>query len=167
MPVLQAIDNINRGLGRVAAYCALVMMLAQVFSVVARYVFSYGIISVQESVVYGHSIMFLLGAAFVLQSNGHVRVDVFYTQFSPRTRRIVDLVGLIGFILPVAAMIGYYSWPYAARAWSTLEGSRQSGGLPAVYLLKSAILIFAASMFLQVVASATRVARGETWGDDQ
>lgn len=163
---LQTIDQVNRWLGRIAAYCALGMMLAQAFSVVARYVFSYGIISVQESVVYGHALIFLLGSAFVLGENGHVRVDVFYAVARARTRRIIDLVGLIGFVLPVAAVVLWYSWPYVARSWSVLEGSRQAGGLPAVFLLKTAMLVFALSILLQVVATVTRLLRGETWGRD-
>ena len=165
--VLQAIERVNRGLGRVAAYCAIVMMLAQVFSVVARYVFSFGIISVQETVIYGHALIFLLGAALVLQENGHVRVDVFYEGLSERTRRFVDLAALLFFVLPVACVVLWYSWPYVARSWSTLEGSRQSGGLPAVFLLKSAILVFAVSLILQVIATTARITKGESWEQER
>lgn len=164
--VLETIERVNRGLGRVAAYCAIVMLLAQVFSVVARYVFSFGIIAVQETVVYGHALIFLLGAAFVLQENAHVRVDVFYDAMSDRTRRIVNLIGLLFFVLPVAGVVLWYSWPYVTRSWSTFEGSRQSGGLPAIFLLKSAILIFGASLFLQVIATVGRIINGETWGQN-
>ena len=161
--VVSAIQRINRGLGRAAAYCALIMLLAQIFSVVARYVFSYGIISVQEMVVYGHALIFLFGSAFVLQENDHVRVDVFYGAVSARARRIIDLVGLIGFVLPVALLILWSAWPYVARSWSTLEGSRQAGGLPAVFLLKTAILVFAVSIALQVFATVAQILRGGGW----
>ncbi|KAJ56310.1 hypothetical protein ACMU_05020 [Actibacterium mucosum KCTC 23349] len=164
--VIRTIEQVNRVLGRIAAYCALVMMLAQVFSVVARYVFSYGIISVQETVVYGHALIFLLGSAFVLQENAHVRVDVFYGAVKARTRRMIDIVGLAFFALPVALLILWYAYPYVARSWSTLEGSRQAGGLPAVYLLKSAILIFAASIALQVIATLARIFGGKNWGEN-
>jgi TRAP-type mannitol/chloroaromatic compound transport system permease small subunit len=133
------------------------MMLAQVFSVVARYAFGYGIISVQESVIYGHAIMFLLGAGFVLRENGHVRVDIFYAAMSRRARRIVDLVGLLFFVLPVALAIFWLALPYVARSWSTLEGSRQSGGLPLVFLLKTALLVFSTSVALQAAAIVVRI----------
>lgn len=162
--VLETIERVNRGLGRFAAYCAIVMMLAQLFSVVARYVFSFGIIAVQETVVYGHALIFLLGAAFVLQENAHVRVDVFYEAMGERTRRIVNLIGLLFFVLPVAWVVLWYSYPYVVRSWSTFEGSRQSGGLPAIFLLKSAILIFGASLILQVIATVGRIIKGEAWG---
>lgn len=164
--VLETIERVNRGLGRIAAYCAILMMLAQVFSVVARYVFSFGIIAVQETVIYGHALIFLLGAAFVLQENAHVRVDVFYAAMSERARRIINLIGLLFFVLPVAGVVLWYSWPYVARSWSSFEGSRQSGGLPAIFLLKSAILVFGASLILQVIATVGRISKGETWGQD-
>lgn len=163
--MIGAIERLNRALGRVAAYCALAMMLAQIFSVVARYVFSFGIISVQELVIYGHALIFLLGAAFVLQENGHVRVDVFYGMLSARSRRIIDLIGLLLFVLPVAVLVLWYSWPYVMRSWSTFEGSRQAGGLPAIFLLKSAILLFALSLALQAIVTALRLIRGENWGE--
>lgn len=162
MQFVVLVDRFNRALGTVAGWCALVMMLAQVFSVVARYAFGYGIISVQESVIYGHAIMFLFGAAYVLRENGHVRVDVFYGAMSDRARRIIDLVGLLFFVLPVVLAIFWLALPYVARAWSTLEGSRQSGGLPFVYLLKTAILVFAASVALQAVAIVIRIVTGRT-----
>lgn len=165
--MIETIEKFNRALGRVAAWCALIMMLAQVFSVVARYVFGFGAIAIQESVVYGHSILFLLGAAVVLQLNQHVRVDVFYAIYNQRTRRIVDITGLLLFVLPVAMLIGYTGWPYVARAWSTLEASRQAGGLPAVFLLKSAIIIFAVSVSAQAIATIARILRGENWPSDE
>lgn len=162
------VDRFNRALGTVAGWCALMMMLAQVFSVVARYAFGYGIISVQESVIYGHAIMFLFGAGYVLRENGHVRVDIFYAAMSDRTRRIVDLLGLVFFVLPVVLTIFWLALPYVGRAWSTLEGSRQSGGLPFVYLLKTAILVFSVSVGLQAIAILIRLLTGRTeqaWKD--
>ena len=155
--VLEFIDRANRTLGKAAAWSALVMMLCQAFSVVARYVFSYGIISVQEAVVYGHSLLFLLGAAYILQLNQHVRVDIFYAALSKRGQRVIDLIALLFFILPVAGVILWVSLPYVERSWSTLESSRQAGGIPAVFLLKSAILIFAMSVGLQAIATILRL----------
>lgn len=158
---IELIEKMNRGLGKIASWCALVMMLAQIFSVIARYVFNYGIISVQESVIYGHALMFLLGSAYLLQTNGHVRVDIFYNGvFSDRTRRIIDLIGLVFFVLPVVAAILWVGLPYVVRSWATLEGSRQSGGIPGIFLLKSAILVFAVSVGAQAVVIALKLWTG-------
>ena len=136
-------------------------MMAQVFSVIARYVFSYGLISVQESVIYGHSIMFLLGAAFVLRMNEHVRVDIFYERLSPRARHAVDLIGLLFFIVPVTVLILWVATPYVLRSWASLEGSRQAGGIPAIFLLKTTILVFGVSVMAQALATLAKLIRGQ------
>jgi TRAP-type mannitol/chloroaromatic compound transport system permease small subunit len=164
--MITAIENTNRVLARVAAYCALLMMMAQVFSVIARYVFSYGLISIQESVIYGHSVMFLLGAAFVLRMNEHVRVDIFYDMFSPRLRHAVDLIGLVFFVVPVAGLILWVATPYVLRSWETLEGSRQAGGIPAIFVLKTTIVVFGVSVLAQALALIAKLAGGhhdEAW----
>ncbi|MEO0959309.1 MAG: TRAP transporter small permease subunit [Pseudomonadota bacterium] len=168
--VIAGIEALNRGLARGVAWAALAMMLAQAFSVIARYVFSDGLIAVQEAVVYGHALLFLVGAAFVLQLNEHVRVDVFYAAYGRRTRRIVDLLALLVFTLPVVAVVLWVSVPYVVRAWATLEGSRQAGGIPAIFLLKTAILVFAVSVGLQALATALRLIRCERvahWDEDR
>jgi len=158
--ILDAIETVNRALGKGASWCALAMMLFQMASVLFRYVFSYGLITFQEAVIYCHAILFLLGAAYVLQLNQHVRVDILYNLMSAKLRRSVDLVGLLFYILPVACVIGWVGFPYVARAWATLEGSRQAGGLPAIYLLKTAIVVFAVSLALQALATAIRLVQG-------
>lgn len=166
--ILDAIETVNRGLGKGASWCALAMMLFQMASVLFRYVFSYGLITFQEAVIYCHAILFLLGAAYVLQLNQHVRVDILYNLMSAKLRRTVDLVGLLFYILPVACVIGWVGFPYVARAWATLEGSRQAGGLPAIYLLKTAIVVFAASLALQALATAIRLVNGsasQAWSE--
>ncbi|WP_439155119.1 TRAP transporter small permease subunit [Yoonia sp.] len=155
--MIVVIEKTNKMVARVAAYCALLMMMAQVFSVIARYVFSYGLISVQESVIYGHSIMFLLGAAFVLQMNEHVRVDIFYEMFSPRTRHVIDLIGLLFFVIPVAGLILWVATPYVMRSWASLEGSRQAGGIPAIFLLKTAMVVFGVSVLAQALATFAKI----------
>lgn len=163
--LIDAIEKFNRGLGRIASYLAILMMLSQAFSVVARYVFSYGNVAIQETVVYGHALMFLLGAAVVLQSNQHVRVDVFFSIYSDGTRKFVNLVGLGLFVLPVMVMITWTSWPYVARAWSSMEGSRQSGGIPAIFLLKTAILVFSVSIASQAAVLVAKIIRGADWAE--
>jgi TRAP-type mannitol/chloroaromatic compound transport system permease small subunit len=117
-----------------------------------------GSIKLQESVLYAHAGLFLLAAAWTLQSDGHVRVDIFYSQAKPRARALVDLLGAIFFLLPFAAVLMGLSIPYAERSWAILEGSREASGLPFVYLLKTLIPIFALLIGLQGVAQAIRAA---------
>ena len=100
----------------------------------------------------------MLGAAWTLQVGGHVRVDIFYAQAKPRTRAIVDLLGAIVFLAPFAAALVMLALPYVARSWASFEGSRETSGLPFVYLLKALIPLFALLIGLQGVAQAIRAA---------
>ena len=109
--------------------------------------------------MYGHAALFMLAAAWTLQVGGHVRVDIFYADASPRTKALVDLVGALVFLLPFALVLVLLSVPYVARSWEIFERSRESSGLPFVYLLKTLIPLFAVLMALQGVAQAIRAAR--------
>jgi TRAP-type mannitol/chloroaromatic compound transport system permease small subunit len=152
------IDRLNAAIGRAAAWCSLYIVLIEFAVVVLRYAFGIGSIRLQESVVYAHAALFMLAAAWTLQTDGHVRVDVFYAQVTPRTRAIVDLLGAIVFLAPFAIALGMLSLPYVARSWATFEGSRETSGLPFVYLLKALIPLFALLIGLQGIAQAIRAA---------
>jgi TRAP-type mannitol/chloroaromatic compound transport system permease small subunit len=154
--VAAAIDRAVAAIGRAAAWCCLYVVLAEFAVVVLRYAFGLGSIRLQESVLYAHAALFMLAAAWTLQAGGHVRVDIFYAQAKPRTRAIVDLVGTIVFLFPVAIAIAVLSLPYVARSWAILEHSREASGLPFVYLLKTLIPLFALLLGLQGVAQAIR-----------
>jgi TRAP-type mannitol/chloroaromatic compound transport system permease small subunit len=120
--------------------------------VILRYGFNLGWIAMQESVMYLHAAVFLLGSAYTYQSNGHVRVDVFYRQFSERKQAWVNLGGALLFMLPVSLYIGIICFDYVLDSWRLFVGSREPGGLPFVYILKSFLLIFAISMVLQAIS---------------
>jgi TRAP-type mannitol/chloroaromatic compound transport system permease small subunit len=150
------IDSVTAAIGRAASWCCLFIVLAEFAVVVMRYVFGIGSIRLQESVLYAHAALFMLAAAWTLQADGHVRIDVFYAQAKPRTKAMIDLVGTVVFLLPVMAVIGVLSLSYVARSWAILEGSREAGGLPFVYLLKTLIPLFALLLGLQGIAQAIR-----------
>jgi TRAP-type mannitol/chloroaromatic compound transport system permease small subunit len=150
------IDRLTAAIGRGARWCCLYVVVATFAVVVLRYAFGIGSIRLQESVLYAHAALFMLAAAWTLQRGGHVRVDIFYAQASPRTRALVDLAGALIFLLPFAVVLGLLSIPYAARSWAILERSREASGLPFVYLLKTLIPLFALLLGLQGVAQAIR-----------
>ena len=97
-------------------------------------------------------------AAWVLQIDGHVRVDIFYARAAPRTRALVDLFGAVFFLLPFAIVLMLVALPYAQHSWSIFESSPQPSGLPLVYLLKTLIPLFAVLVGLQGLAQAIRAA---------
>jgi TRAP-type mannitol/chloroaromatic compound transport system permease small subunit len=153
---LRVIDRLNNRIGVTVAWFALAMVLIQFLVVLLRYVFGVGSLFLQESIVYLHGAMFMLGSAYTLLHNGHVRVDVFYREANPRWKAKVDFAGHVFFLVPVCVLIFVYSWPYVINSWASLEGSRETSGIPAVFLLKTVVLIFCALMILQGLAQGLK-----------
>ena len=156
--IAQAIDRVTATIGRAATWCCLFVVVAEFAVVVMRYALGLGSIKLQESVLYAHAGLFMLAAAWTLQIDGHVRVDIFYAQAKPRTRALVDLICSLLFLLPVAAALMVISIPYVQRSWVILEHSREASGLQFVYLLKTLIPLFALLIGLQGVSQAIRAA---------
>jgi len=142
--------------GRTVSWLSLLLVLVTFIVVVLRYVFDSGSIALQEITTYLHATVFLVGMAYTLQQDAHVRVDIFYTRFSKQTKAWVDLFGAVFLLLPFMLFVSWISWLYIADSWSVLEGSREAGGLPGVFLLKSLILVMT---FLLSLQAFTQIAR--------
>jgi TRAP-type mannitol/chloroaromatic compound transport system permease small subunit len=153
-----AIDRINGGIGHAAAWMCLFVVLVQFAVVVLRYALGIGSIWLTESIIYAHATMFMLAAAWTLREGGHVRVDVFYDNASPRAKAWVNLCGALLLLLPFMLVLLWFAVPYVSRSWAIFERSRETSGLPAVFLLKTLIPLFALMMALQGVAQAIRAA---------
>jgi TRAP-type mannitol/chloroaromatic compound transport system permease small subunit len=127
------------------------MVIVTFVVVIMRYVFDAGLIWVQESVVWMHAVVFMLGAAYTLRAEEHVRVDIFYRTMSERRRAWVNLIGVIVFLLPLCAFLAWASFDFVALSWSIGESSRESGGLPYPFvpLLKSVLLLMPLAVSLQ------------------
>ena len=149
-------EAINEWLGRMVSWLSLLMVLVTFTVVVLRYAFDLGWIWLQESVTFMHAALFLVGAAYTLKHQGHVRVDIFFRRFSSKARAWVDLLGSLFLLLPVCLFIFTISWDYVAQSWDLHEGSREAGGLDGVYLLKSLILGMAGWLVLQGLAITIR-----------
>jgi TRAP-type mannitol/chloroaromatic compound transport system permease small subunit len=158
LTICRAVEAANRVLGKGAAWLVMFMMLVQFSLVLMRYVFGTGSLFMQEAVVYAHGILFMTAAAWTLAADRHVRVDIFYGSASPRRRAMIDLFGVFAFLLPMCALVWWVGYPYVARSWAVWEGSREITGIPAVYLLKTFILLFAVSVALQGLVMAVRAA---------
>jgi TRAP-type mannitol/chloroaromatic compound transport system permease small subunit len=156
--IADRIDRLIAAIGRVVRWLALLVVLLQFAVVLMRYAIGTGSIWASEAVVYGHAALFMLAAGWTLQENGHVRVDVFYSEATPHTKALVDLLGALLLLLPFVAVIAWFAMPYVARSWTILERSREVSGLPFVYLLKTLIPLFALLLGLQGIAQAIRAA---------
>lgn len=159
LAICRAVDGINGTIGRCAAWLVLFMALAQFALVLLRYVFGTGSLFMQEAIVYAHGLLFMLAAAWTMMDDRHVRVDVFYGHASPRRQAMVNLFGIVFFVWPMCWLIWTVGFPYVARSWAVLEGSRETSGIPGIFLLKTVILVFAVSVALEGLSLAVRAAR--------
>lgn len=155
-------DGLNRQIARFVKWLALAMLLVQFGVVLGRYVFGVNSIAVQELILYMHATLFMLGAAYTLQVDKHVRVDIFYARQTPGRRRIIDILGHVFFLIPSMLALLYWSWPSVANSWAILEGPISVGGLKAVFLMKSLIPLFAVTLVLQSLAQLVKLVSGET-----
>lgn len=154
--VADRIDAVNRHIGEWVAWLSLAMVLVTFLVVLLRYAFDIGSIALQESVTYMHAVLFMIGIAYTLGRNGHVRVDIFYERLSRRGRARVDLVGTLLLLIPVCILIVWLGWDYVVESWRVKEASREAGGIPGVYLLKALILIMPILLLAQAVSNALR-----------
>ena len=146
-----ALDRFSGFVGRGAAWLTLFMVVVTFVIVVLRYVFDIGFIWLQESVIWMHAAVFMLGAAYTLREEEHVRVDVFYRDMSERRRAWVDLIGVLIFLLPLCVFLAWNSFDFVLQSWKIGESSREPGGLPFPFLpmLKSVILLMPITVSLQ------------------
>lgn len=155
-PPAGAVQRVAAGVvaavGRGVSWLLLAVVLLTFGIVVLRYGMSLGWIWLQELVIYMHSAVFLLAAAWAFQADEHVRVDIFYRGWSAKKRALVDIAGALLLLLPVNLFILWMSWDYVATSWRLLEDSPEAGGLPLVFLLKSLIPLFCLTMSLQALS---------------
>lgn len=156
------IDQINTTTAHMLRWLALFMVLTQFAIVLGRYIFGVNSIAVQESVLYLHATLFMLGAGYTLLVDKHVRVDVFYAKATPQTRRRIDVFGHLFLLLPSMLALLYWSWPSVRNAWAIFEGPLSVGGIKGVFLLKTLIPLFCILMILQSVSSLVRLFFGKT-----
>jgi TRAP-type mannitol/chloroaromatic compound transport system permease small subunit len=151
-------DRISNITGKIFAWLTLFMVLLTTVIVVMRYVFDAGMIWMQESVTWMHAAVFMVGAAYTLLHEEHVRVDIFYRKMTARRRAIIDLAGVVIFLLPLCGFLALMAYDFAAVSWAINETSREPGGLPypMIPLLKSLVIIMPVGVALQGVSMMMR-----------
>jgi len=154
--VHELLDKINRAIGKGAANLTLLMVLVTFVIVVLRYGFNLGWIWLQETVTWMHAAVFLLAAAYTFSEDSHVRVDVFYRNWSQRTKNKVNLIGNVLCLCPIALLLLVGSLDYVSASWEMQESSREAGGLayPWIPLLKTLLPLTGLMLFSQGLAQA-------------
>lgn len=149
--IAQFANQINETVGRAVSWLTAVLVVLVCVDVAARYFFSASQIWMMELEWHLFSLIFLLGAGFALKHDRHVRVDLFYANFSAKDKAWTDLVGSVIFLIPWCILIIYFSFHYAYSSFLDGEGSPDPGGLPARYLIKFAIVIGIGLLLLQAI----------------
>lgn len=162
-PLLGLMDRLSAllagivsGIAGIAIWAGLAIAMIQLAVVIMRYVYGINFIWLQETIVWLFGLLFLLTAGWALLKEEHVRVDIFYRDAPPKRKAIVDLAGTYLFLFPVCILILWAAGPYVYRAWDVLERSREASGLPGVFLLKSAIPLFAVLVAMAGFTLASR-----------
>ena len=153
---VRLVDRLNDAVGRGAAWLTLAMVLITVTVVVLRYVYAIGWVWMQESYVWLHGIVFMIGAGYTLLHDGHVRIDIIYRPAGRRYKAWIDILGSLLLLLPMVVLVFLMSVDYVAASWARLEVSREAGGLPGLFLLKTVIPVFCLLLGLQGLALAAR-----------
>lgn len=154
--VVRLIDGLNEWVGRLVAWLTTFLVLVVCFDVVTRYLLNESMVAVQELEWHVFALIFLLGAAYTLKEDGHVRVDVFYSHMAPKKKALIDLIGCLFLLIPFAILVVGTSKAFVQMSWAVHEGSPNPGGLPARYLLKAAIPAGFVLVLLQGISLAVR-----------
>tara|TARA_B100001245_G_scaffold90909_1_gene65765 strand:+ start:421 stop:906 length:486 start_codon:yes stop_codon:yes gene_type:complete len=142
--------------GKISSWFSLALVLLISTDVLLRYVFNFSTAALYEMEWHLFAIIFLLASPYTLQKNKHVRVDVFYNNFSKRKKNIIDLIGNIIFLIPFSFIIFYTSLPFVEDSYSILESSPDPGGLPYRFIIKSIIPIAFFLLMIQGILNAIK-----------
>lgn len=152
----RVIDPIIRTIGEAASWLWLILVAIIIVQVLMRYLFGQGSIMLEELQWHIYGIGFLLGLAYCIQVDRHVRIDVLAERFSPRTRARIEIAGILVFLLPFAVAVTVEGVKLAAQAWSLGEVSAAPGGLPYRWMIKSFIAIGFALIGLAALSRLSR-----------
>jgi len=165
--MLLKIENLLNGfsdlLGKISAVMMVLLLLNVFFDVVMRYLFNDVSIGMQEMEWHLFSAMFMLGIAYTLRHNGHVRVDLIYERLSVNKRAIIDIFGVLFFLLPFTLLVVYYGYDYVMHSYAINEQSGDPGGLPYRWIIKAVIPVSFVTMALAglgMLLHAVNVLRG-------
>ncbi len=153
--IIALIESLTEWVGRMAAWLVLALVLLICYDVAMRYLFQQGSVALQELEWHLFALIFLLGSAYTLKHDEHVRVDIVYQSrfMSDKKRAWVNILGTLFFLFPFCILALTTSWPFVENAFYYNEGSPDPGGLPYRYLLKGSLLVAFGLLVLQGMAN--------------
>ena len=148
--LIKILNIFSEKIGRISSLLVLFLILLVSVSVILRYVFSIGFIWIQDLYIWIHAIFILLGISYTLKMDNHVRIDLLYRNFNKKKRNLINLIGLIIFAIPLTYILLVNGLDYFTRSYNLNEGSKESGGLPNIYILKFFIFFLGILLLLEI-----------------
>lgn len=149
---MKSIDTLTEYVGRLTAVVLVVLTLLIIYDALSRYLFHSGSIALQELEWHLFDAVILLGISYALKEGAHVRVDIFYADYSPKTKAIIDIISHLFFILPFSILIIYVGFDFVMQSYVQQEGSSNPGGLPYRFIIKGVLLLSFALVILQSIS---------------
>ena len=156
LSIQEKIDTFNESIGKLTAWLTAILVLLVCYDVVTRYFLNETRVWIMELEWHLFALIFLFGAAYALQKDKHVRVDVFYANFSIKDKAWVNLLGALLFLIPWCCIVIYWTFDYAQLSYAVNESSPDPGGLPARYVIKFAIPVGISLLLLQGISSVIK-----------
>ena len=149
--IIKIFSVINNKIGLISSFFILILIFLVSLSVILRYIFSIGFIWHQDLYIWTHAIFILLGISYTLKKDGHVRIDLFYKDFNKKQKKIINFIGVIIFAIPLTYLLLTNGLDYFIRSYNLNESSKESGGLPYIYILKFFIFFLGVLLFLEIL----------------
>lgn len=144
----------NKKSAHIACFCLLMMVILQIAIIALRNLYDIGFVWLQELMMYLYALTALSALGLALQTDSHVRVDIFYRPLPVKYKALIDLLGSLFLLVPLCLALIWTSLPFVIQSWSVMEASPQTSGLPGIFLLKSLIPLSAGLLAFQALGNA-------------
>ena len=149
--LIKFLDSFSDKVGLTSSFLILFLILLVSLSVILRYVFSIGFIWLQDLYIWIHALFILLGISYTLKVDEHVRIDLFYRSFNKKTKNLINFLGILIFGIPLTYLLIKNGSDYFIRSYNLNESSKESGGLPYIFILKFFIFFLGFLIFLEII----------------
>ena len=149
--LIRVLNSFSDKVGLISSFLILILIVLVSLSVILRYVFSIGFIWLQDLYIWIHAIFILLGISYTLKKDEHVRIDLLYRSWNKKTKNIINFVGILIFGVPLTYFLIKNGLDYFIRSYNLNESSKESGGLPNIFILKFFIFFLGLLMFLEII----------------
>jgi len=163
-PLRRHSERLVAAAGKLGAWLYPLLLSVIVIQVFMRYGLSNNSIALQELQWHLYAAGFCLGLGWAYQVDAHVRISVFSERFTERSRNLIELLGLVFFMIPFSAVLTWHAWSFFHKSWRIEEGSVMPSGLPARYVIKLVLFLSLALLLFQCIVAAIRLVRSLTGG---